>query len=270
MKPITEVKTVTVAGQSLDISVKYRVVSDDLVILIHGLACTKESFDDVWNHPDSSRFSLLAFDLPGFGLSSKPATFSYSMEDHAAVCDAVITLFPHRRYHIVAHSMGGAIGLLLSRKLLTSAISFVNIEGNLISEDCGLISRETISVPYEHFEKKLFPDFRSRFGDKNIFGFSIDTASPQAFYQSAQSLVAWSDSGYLMERFKSLTCKKAYVYGHRNSGMEVLSELGDIPLIEIGDSGHFMMVDNPREFYEKIFSSILRIVQNLHVETFLS
>jgi len=258
MNPMTSVKKVIVSGQSLDISVKYRIISDDLVLFIHGLGCTKESFDGVWHHQLPVGISLLTLDLPGFGSSSKTTEFSYSMEDHAAVCEAVISFFPHRRYHIVAHSMGGAIGLLLSSKLMTSVKSFINVEGNLIAEDCGLISRETISVPYDIFEKKLFLDFKSRFGKRGIFGFSLDAAAPQAFYQTARSLVAWSDSGYLMERFKALTCKKVYVYGHRNSGLEVLSELGDISLIEIGGSGHFMMVDNPGEFFDKILTFIMR------------
>ncbi|GAI59893.1 unnamed protein product, partial [marine sediment metagenome] len=118
---------IKVAGIAYDISVKYRSESEDLIIFLHGLGCSKDSFEDAWNHNDLTQQSLLSFDLLGFGRSEKPDEFTYSLEDHARVCEATIRSFPEDRLHIVAHSMGGAIGLLLSDDILNTVISFVNV-----------------------------------------------------------------------------------------------------------------------------------------------
>jgi hypothetical protein len=45
--------------------------------------------------------------------------------------------------------------------------------------------------------------------------------------------------------------KKAFVYGDRNAGMNILTELSNSDKIEGSTSGYLMMNDNPVEFYEK-------------------
>jgi len=248
---------VTVGGISLDIAATYRKASEDLVFFIHGLGCSKESFQNVWHRSEFRNFSLLAIDLAGFGESSGPGdAFSYSMEDHARVCDEVLDAFKFNRLHVVGHSMGGAVGLLLSEEIFHKTISFSNIEGNLIGEDCGLISMEASSVSYDIFENELFPHYRLVFHNTETRGLSLDTASPLAFYKSSTSLVAWSDSRRLLNRFKALKCKKRFFYGERHSGLKVLNELGNIETEAISGSGHFLMNDNPDEFYTKLFQFI--------------
>ena len=239
------------AGCRYDMSIRYRSVSKALVVFIHGLGCSQNSFEDVWRHKDFKGTSLLTFDLLGFGRSEKPADFSYSMEDHAAVCESVVRSFPHKRFHVVAHSMGAAIGLLFSDNMFDSVISFVNVEGNLISEDCGLVSRQTTAVSYDRFEGELLPYLKTRSREEAPC-FDLNMALPLAFYKSAQSLVAWSESGRLLERFKNLKCRKAYFYGEQNSGMKVFQRLGGVERRSIRHSGHFMMNENPEAFYSEL------------------
>ncbi len=247
-----KVITITVNGISLDIAAAFRAASTELVFFIHGLGCSKESFKDVWHQPGFWQLSLLAIDLAGFGASARPDQFSYSMEDHARVCEEVLKGFQYDRIHIVAHSMGGAVGLLLSDDVLEKAVSFSNIEGNLIGEDCGLVSREVAGVPYDVFENELLPNYRLFFKGLEKKGVSLDTAYAPAFYRSSESLVAWSDSRKLLERFNSLMCKKIFFYGEQSPGIEALKELTEIKTEAISRSGHFVMNDNPAEFYMKL------------------
>ena len=41
-------------------------------------------------------------------------------------------------------------------------------------------------------------------------------------------MVAWSDSGKLLERYKNLKCKKACFYGDQNAGMKIPAYLDGI------------------------------------------
>jgi len=128
----------------------------EAVLFIHGLGCTKESFDTAWDYGLEEQVALVAVDLPGFGESSRPADFSYALEDHAAVVAEVLAALPAERLHVVAHSMGGAVALLLLRSRQAERIvSFINVEGNLIGEDCGLLSRPAAELGFERFEQLL-------------------------------------------------------------------------------------------------------------------
>jgi pimeloyl-ACP methyl ester carboxylesterase len=90
----------------------YKPDSDNLVICLHGLACTKDSFSLILNNPGFYQSSILLIDFPGFGDSSTPENFSYSMEEQAVACENLIRRFPYSKYHLAAHSMGGGIALL--------------------------------------------------------------------------------------------------------------------------------------------------------------
>ncbi len=239
-------------GISLCISVTYRETSGDLVFFIHGLGCSKESFQDVLSHEGFKKFSILLIDLAGFGDSTRHDQFSYSMDDHARVCEEALKEIKYDRLHIVAHSMGGAVGLLLSNRSLSRTVSFSNIEGNLIGEDCGLISRQTANVSFDTFNTELFPEYKALFHDKGNQYISLKQTYPPAFYKSSKSLVAWSDSRRLLRKFRSLRCKKTYFYGDQNLDLKVLKELSNVRIEKISESGHFVMNDNPEEFYRKL------------------
>lgn len=240
----------------LEIAVDYRKKSEDLVFFIHGLGCCKESFEGVWSRPDFAGFSLAALDLAGFGASSCPDAFSYSMQAQAEICTQVLSAFDFTRLHIVAHSMGGAVGLLLPETLLEKTVSFANIEGNLIAEDCGLVSRKTVSVPFGEFEKVYFPYFMKQFRNEKRYHIHLEKTSANAFYKSSESLVEWSDSNELLKRFHSLDAKKTYFFGEKNADLKALEMLDRIESVPIQHSGHFVMNDNPDEFYARLLQHL--------------
>ena len=178
--------------------------------------------------------------------------FSYLLEDQAAVCAEVVRNILPKQMHIIAHSMGGAIGLLLPPDLLNATLTYANLEGNLINEDCGMISRKTISVSFQEFRDEILPEFKTlsmSLGEGRLF---LDSALPLGIYRSSESLVRWSESGDLLLRFQQLPCKKAYFFGDKNVRLNVLNRLNTIEKVMISQSGHFMMNDNPDEFYSHL------------------
>ena len=80
------------------------------VILIHGLGGSVDDWKNVIPAL-AADFHVVAFDLPGFGKSDKGSQ-DYSPTRYAQLAHFLADhYFPDKSYHIVGHSMGGAIAL---------------------------------------------------------------------------------------------------------------------------------------------------------------
>lgn len=251
-------------GNEFEISTLYRDSGNELIFFIHGLGCAKESFENAWQFSELNDFSLLSLDLVGFGDSSRIRDFSYTMEAQAEICNLLIDEIKPEKIHIVAHSMGGAVGLFMAEKISDKLVSFMNVEGNLIDEDCGLLSRKTINVSYEKFRDKLFPQIKFFAKKANDVGSQLwyewsEKADELGFYKSSVSLVEWTDSGELLNKFNELNCKKVYFHGEKSAVKKLLLKLQsfeDLKIIPISNSGHFVMNDNSGEFYWNLAKEI--------------
>ncbi len=244
-------------AKPMRISTKVRKSGKEAILLIHGIGCSKDSFQDIWKFRQFNDYSIICPDLVGFGSSSKPADFDYTVEAQADLLKMLLDNSGIKKAHIVGHSMGGVIGLLLAEKLLDNCLSFADVEGNLISEDCSLISRKAASSSFQNFKSRVFNEIKtamtnSKASSSILWDNLSRKSSPLAFYKSAKSLVEWSDSGQLLEKFIRLKVKKAYFYGDANKEMKVLKELEGTERIPIAGSGHFAMNDNPKDFYSKL------------------
>lgn len=246
--------SVSCASEQLDIKALYRDTGSKLILFIHGLGACKECFEHAFSFQTLDEYSLLSIDLPGFGDSTKSESFSYDMEDFAVIIKQILSHHEYKALHVVGHSMGGAIGILLSEKLDKPFDSFLCAEGNLIGNDCGLLSRGATRFTLPEFEKRGFKKMLSgcagvkNTGMKTWLSWNQDAFVP-GFFHSARSLVRWTDSGKLHKSFMKMKTRKAYVYGSNNSSMPVLADLVGIRKIPIPDGHHAMMFDNPEAFY---------------------
>src|SRR5215471_11218599 len=108
------------------------------ILLLHGLGCSKESFEPAFERGAlPEELTLIAPDLLGHGESSQPADAPYSLEAHGELVVRLVQTLGLRQLYVVGHSMGGAIGLLCSDRL-PSIAGFFCLEGNLIAEDCTI------------------------------------------------------------------------------------------------------------------------------------
>jgi haloalkane dehalogenase len=83
------------------------------VLLVHGLP----TWSFVWRHVISGlrdRYRCVALDLPGFGLSDKPAGDAYRPEDQARRLAAFVDALRLKDWALVVHDFGGPIGLSLA------------------------------------------------------------------------------------------------------------------------------------------------------------
>ncbi|MDJ0808006.1 MAG: alpha/beta hydrolase [Gammaproteobacteria bacterium] len=85
-------------------------LSRPTLVLVHGLG---DGASDDWRETiDTLRvdFHILAFDLPGFGRSSK-ANVVYSPTRYSELIHYLTEKYAKKPFHLVGHSMGGAIAL---------------------------------------------------------------------------------------------------------------------------------------------------------------
>jgi pimeloyl-ACP methyl ester carboxylesterase len=226
--------------------------NEDLVLFLHGLGCAKEKFVGLWDAEALAVVSLLAPDLPGHGASQGLPPAAWSMEGMTA---AVVDLLRDRattsvRLHIVVHSLGGAVGLLLAEQSPVPLASFINVEGNLVGADCAMLSRRAAETDPKEFREEKFAKLKARARvseDPIIRDWAgwMESCPAESLHASARSLVEWSDSGRLLELFLKLPVPKAYVYGAHSANPDVLAHLDSIPKVRIADAGHFIMVDQP-------------------------
>ncbi len=238
-----------VGATEFRLSVRFREGGDDLVLFVHGLGCSKDCWRTAWQRPELRGRSLLAPDLPGFGHSACPPEFSADLAGYARVLAALIDAHALRRIHLVAHSMGGSIALLLPAHVLSRLESLVLVEPRLFRSSCG-IAGETADISCDEFRRSVFPKLRRRMsGDPRVV-FDLDRADASAFYASSRSLIQWSASRALLERFQQADCRKFFIHGEDNLHLQELVFLEPALTIAIEGAAHFVMNDNPDGFYD--------------------
>jgi len=253
-------------GLDLNVAMRFRERGDNLLILLHGLGCSKDSFDGAFRAPELRTYAVCAIDFPGHGGSSRrlPSEL-YSLEAYADVTGLVIDRVltganrDYQRLCVAGHSMGGAVALLLPEGE-REVTSLVSMDGNLVSEDCGLASRGIAEQTSEQFVAKGYADFRaalrsSAARDARAWARWSASSEPYAMHAAARSLVEWSDSGKLLEQFNA-TEQRAFIYGARDDKEYLFARLPETPIAAVPDAKHFMMVDNPKALYEILAATL--------------
>lgn len=93
-------------------------VSDSSVVLVHGWGASVYSFSEMIPALTSAGHRVVALDLPGHGLSDKPADPQrYSIHALADVVLETLSVTGVRRFAMVAHSLGGAVALEIATRV---------------------------------------------------------------------------------------------------------------------------------------------------------
>jgi pimeloyl-ACP methyl ester carboxylesterase len=235
-------------------------------VFVHGLGCSRDSFDQCFEMEAFRRHSVAAIDLPGCGESSAPEDFSYAMKDQADLVVKWITELGLTQIILVGHSMGGVICLYVAEALGTRVKAFFSLEGNLGRNDCTFSARVSASSQ-EEFEMSGFERFKGELkntvNEEASIGLSnyyqnVLKADARSYYLSSVSLVKESCEGRLRERFSDLPVKKWYIFGDRsmNQGTKAFLDEEGIPCLIVPESGHFMMDDQPSLFYSMLFGAL--------------
>jgi pimeloyl-ACP methyl ester carboxylesterase len=108
------------------------------VIFVHGLG---DEASSIWKETKESlkdEYFVLIFDLPGFR-NSEMSKNLYSPENYARLINTIARNFVYKPFHLVGHSMGGAISLKYASMYEETLLSLVLIDA------AGILHRSTYS-----------------------------------------------------------------------------------------------------------------------------
>lgn len=268
-----EIQSVRVAGRMARIACMSRSGREPTAVYLHGLGATKEDFADARFSPGFGDRSLLAWDSPGCGASPFAGFKRLDMDILVSTAEAVLARHGINRIHLVGHSMGGLVALLLAERLGDRVMTFVNIEGNLAASDC-YFSRRVVSRGKKS-QRGLLEVFRQSVWNLEARSCALyasrlrATLRPGAVGKLCASIVDDSERRHLLDRYLALSTRRLFVYGSQNESLPYLPDLerGGVALARIEGSGHFPMYSNPASLWKTIGGFMRAAEKKVHRST---
>lgn len=220
-----------------------------------GLAATA-SYPHVVRAPTLSPYRAIIPDWLGCGFSDRPASFGYTIDEHAASIAGLLDYLHIANCTVIGASMGGSVAISLAAQRPDLVARIVLAEANLDAGG-GAFSRsiaasteeEFVQIGYNRLIETRQTDARTGNRGAAVLAGIWQVAAPHALYRSAVSLVqgaqpSWRDVLY------QLNIPRAYLFGEYSLPDEdstILPEHG-IEVATVPQAGHGMMWDNPTGF----------------------
>jgi len=235
-------------------------------VFVHGLGGQKDLFSELFNIKESHNKGILCVDLLGYGKSGDIKE-KYSFHIQAEALRELFLNLGITKINLVLHSMSSALTphFLKFNDLEISQIFL--LEGNLFEEDADWSHKISIMSDLEYkiyFEKiqkcsylLLSQQLQSSYPEEQINKWAqcYVNANERAFRETSEELYEVTSNGSIIKTLYNFPGKIVYFRGGKNqdwSGYDKLKEL-DIDIIKVENAGHYLMLDNPRFVYSKIF-----------------
>ncbi|OLP44534.1 alpha/beta fold hydrolase [Rhizobium oryziradicis] len=213
-------------------------------IFVHGLGSSSLAYyTSVATDPKIAGQRTLLIDLLGFGISDRQQDFGYSLSEQAAALASFMDKLEISKADVIAHSMGGAIAIML-------ASTRPDLVGRLVVCEANLLPTPRPRIDAYSEDLYIAEGFASTLKNiGNIWSVTMRLADPVAMYRSEQSLGKNMPTD-LSDRFINLPMPHAFIQGERSPAPHDKDRIvaADIPIITIPDAGHNMMLDNQDAF----------------------
>ena len=231
-------------------------------LLLHGFGNSLQSFR-LLAPLLADRYYVVAIDMPGFGLSDKPAPFDYKNAHQAEMVSALIKTLDLQNVVVGGHSLGGAIA---ARVALESpqVIGLVVMNPGIINSGVPAIAKYLV-FPFPRIQAKLFgdPEFRSGFLRNSFINPAIvtddvvrdlgRTAQTEGYMSGMTSMMGQYSEPDELAMLPRLTVPSLIVWGQldRNKTMAEFEELkANLPrstAVLVPTSGHYVQEEAPAE-----------------------
>ncbi|MFG3528814.1 alpha/beta fold hydrolase [Streptomyces sp. NPDC047917] len=220
-------------------------------VYVHGLgASSGPYFTASAAHPLLADSRSLLMDLLGFGISDRPTEFGYTLEEHADAVAAALEAAGAHDTDVIAHSMGGAVAIVLAARHPHLVARLVLVDANLDPAPPGPArpgSSGIAAYSEEEFLAHGWSEVHDRVGPH--WWATMRLAGREALHRSAVHLAAGTTPA-MRELLLGLKIPRTFLRPAADGplpGESVLVEHG-VRVVAVPDCGHNIMLDNPEAF----------------------
>ncbi|MEV7344607.1 alpha/beta hydrolase [Streptomyces sp. NPDC093544] len=223
-------------------------------VYVHGLGAASTVYNaHIAARPELAGRRTLFVDLPGHGISDRPADFGYTLEDHADALAAVLDAGRVTGAEFVAHSMGGAVAIVLAHRRPDLVARLVLAEANLdpyppaVAGSSGIASYEEDDYVENGGHARVLDKVGASWAA------TMRLADPRALHRTATGL-ARGTKPTMRHMLRDLTADRVYLQGELSGelpGREGLEAAG-VRVVTVPDAGHNIMFDNPDAFVAEV------------------
>jgi pimeloyl-ACP methyl ester carboxylesterase len=244
-------------------------------LLLHGFGNSLQSFR-LLAPLLTERYYVVGYDMPGFGLSDKPAPFDYKNGHQAAVAGQLIKALGLQKVVVAGHSLGGAIAL---RVALASpeVIGLVVMNPGIITSGVPAIAKYLV-FPFPRIQAKIFgdPEFRGDFLRRSFVDPSIvtddvirdlsRTARTKGYLNGMTDMMGQYVEPDEVPMLPRLTVPSLIVWGAQDRGkpkgeFEVLkAKLPFNTAVLVATSGHYVHEEAPAETAAAMHAFVERVM----------
>ncbi|QES39940.1 alpha/beta hydrolase [Streptomyces venezuelae] len=222
-------------------------------VYVHGLGAASTVYHaHIAARPELAGRRTLFVDLPGHGLSDRPADFSYSLEAHADALAAALDEAQVAGAEIVAHSMGGSVAIVLAERRPELVNRLVLTEANLDPHPPATAGSSGIATyTEEDFVAGGYARVLNEVG--RTWAATMRLADPLALHRSATGLVAGTRPT-MRHMLMELPIDRVYLQGDASgelAGRDELTAAG-VRVVTVPGAGHNVMFDNADAFVAAI------------------
>jgi pimeloyl-ACP methyl ester carboxylesterase len=182
----------------------------------------KENYYEACKSDALAEHTLIFFDNPGTGNSTYYENFPLNVDGLAAISSLFIGQLNISNFILCGTSMGGLITLLyLKSGGLGKVKAYINIEGNLLPEDCTF-SGKVVNYDFDTFNAEIFPKTISDMKAKGNTEYHViannlqHNTNVKSYYNYSFQTVEYSSTGDQLKQFISLRLPKIFIYGVEN------------------------------------------------------
>ncbi|MFJ1695169.1 alpha/beta fold hydrolase [Streptomyces sp. NPDC088252] len=230
-------------------------------VYLHGLGASSGPYFTLSaTHPLLADSRSLLMDLLGFGISDRPTGFGYTLEDHADAVAAALEAAGAHDADVIAHSMGGAVAIVLAARHPHLVARLVLVDANLdpaAPDPARPGSSGIAACTEEEFLTGGLEEVRDRVGPH--WWATMRLAGPEALHRTAVHL-ARGTTPTMRELLLDLEIPRTYLRPLDDGplpGEDTLIQHG-VRVVAIPECGHNIMLDNPEAFAEATASALTR------------
>jgi pimeloyl-ACP methyl ester carboxylesterase len=244
-------------------------------LLLHGFANSLQSFRRVAPLL-ADRYYVVAYDMPGYGLSDKPAPFDYQNAHQAEIAGDLIKALNLRNVVVGGHSLGGAIALRVALRS-PEVIGLVVMNPGIITTGVPAIAKYLV-FPFPRLQAKVFgdPAFRADFLRRSFVDPSIvtddvirdlsRTSHTEGYLRGMTNLMGQYSDAEEVPMLPGLKVPSLIVWGEQDRGKpagefeELRAQLPLNTAVLVPTSGHYVQEEAPAETAAAMNSFVERVM----------